>query len=78
VGVRSGSVLFVGRRDKNKYVGKAHVFSKRCGAVAFDVTGDVSADQREVTVSGKRPRLNNQCRPDSFEDETLVFTYHGP
>src|SRR5437762_1384336 len=50
VGVGPGTVLFKGVRNGSKYSGTAYVFSKRCGAQPYQVSGDVSADDREVDL----------------------------
>jgi hypothetical protein len=78
VGVKEGTLFFEGTRSGNSYVGKAYVFSKYCGALAYDVTGTVSADQREVVLSGKTPRRNATCQVLNYSEDTSVFTFREP
>jgi hypothetical protein len=75
VGVQPGTLLFDGRRDENRYSGTAYVFSKFCGALAYAVSGPVSPDQRSVTMYGKAPTLDSNCRVVGYRDDVLVFTF---
>jgi len=77
VGVKSGTILFSGKRQGNTYSGLAYIFSKNCGSTAFEVTGVVSEDQRQVTMYGKLPRKNDNCEIVGLGDITMLFTYHG-
>ena len=78
LGVRSGTLLFNGRRSDNQYSGMAYVFSRTCGALSYPVVGPVSADQRTVTMYGKAPVLNASCRVVGHRDDVLVFSFSAP
>ena len=77
VGISSGTLLFSGTKSDNFYSGTAYVFSPRCGARPYAVSGPVSDDQRQVTMYGKAPIPNSNCRIGSYRDDTLVFTFVG-
>lgn len=71
--VQPGTVLFVGKRVGNSYHGTAHVFSQRCGARGYAVSGPVSQDQRSVAMHGRRPQLDSSCRIAGYADDSLFF-----
>ncbi len=73
LGVAAGDVLFDGRRDGNRYSGKAYVYTKRCRAKAFDVSGDVEEGERRVVVTGRVPVLSRDCQIANRRDMRLVF-----
>ena len=76
-GVTSGTLLFDGRKQGDRYIGTARRFSKHCpdSPLTYSVAGPVSRDQRRVTVRGSRPAFD-RCTPDGrYVDDTLVFTY---
>lgn len=75
-GVRTGTVLFEGRRIGDEYVGTARVFSRNCGWLEYRVSG-VVPNERTVILYGKRERYNSQtCRPTgSVAHDKLVFNY---
>src|SRR5262245_56047290 len=72
------TVLFNGKRSGLTYQGTAYVFSAKCGAVAYSVTGDVSADERTVTLSGQSPILDANCTRTGYLNNVLTFTFKGP
>lgn len=76
VGVSRGTLLFQGRKAGNSYSGTAYVFSQ-CGAQSYKVTGPVSDDQRQVTLVGRAPMLDGNCRVTRYRDDILVFSYQG-
>ena len=78
-GARSGSLLFSGRRSGNRYEGTAYVFAGRCGAFSYSVTGDVSNGDRTVTISGRRPRVDESTCQVSGGGEyiSLQFNYRS-
>lgn len=75
-GVRRGAVLFDGVRDGKKYRGKAYAFSPNCDPVAYDAQGDISDDDRAVTITGRAPKLSVACRVFAYQDETLNLAFH--
>jgi hypothetical protein len=78
VGVRSGTLLFDGRRADNQYSGAAYVFSRTCGALPYTVAGPVSLDQRTVTMYGKAPVVNSNCGVIGHRDDVLIFSLFAP
>jgi hypothetical protein len=75
VGVRPGTVLFEGQKDGNQYTGTAYIFPPNCPSVAYDVSGPVSPDDRQVTMFGQAPRVDSRCRIFGYRDDVLVFSY---
>ena len=73
-GVGQGTVLFRGIRDGSSYSGTAYVFSSRCGALGYQVAGQLSGDERQIELFGSAPtRLDNSCRPRAYRQDKLVF-----
>jgi hypothetical protein len=75
VGVTTGTLLFDGHKTGNQYVGKAYVFSRACGAIAYDVAGPISADQRTVTLRGNAPQVDSRCQVVGYRDDILIFNF---
>jgi hypothetical protein len=76
VGITKGTLLFKGTKSGNAYSGTAYVFSK-CGASSYQVSGPVSDDQRQVTLFGRAPAVDSNCRIANYRDDTLVFSFQG-
>ena len=75
-GVMSGTVRFKGARAGNTYLGTAFVFSRRCGAHPFRVTGTVSKDEREITMYGNAPAgFDAACRPVVYRKDGVHFSF---
>ena len=75
-GVRKGTTLFEGTKSGETYEGTAYVFSQRCGAIAYSVSGTVSTDSRQVILTGQAPsRLDSNCQPTAYRDDVLQFDY---
>jgi hypothetical protein len=72
-GVLAGTLLFDGQRTRNQYSGTAFIFSGACGAVGYPVSGQVSADDRHVTLNGNAPRLDAYCRVIGSRPDVLMF-----
>jgi hypothetical protein len=72
-GVTAGTVLFRGNRRGNSYMGTAYVFSARCGALPYPVTGLVSSDDRQVVLRGTAPQVDANCRVAAVRDDVLTF-----
>lgn len=77
VGVTPGTLLFSGRRSGKSYSGTAYIFNKRCGPVAYQVSGMVSDDDRQVTMEGQAPSVGDNCKVISTKPDTLIFSYEG-
>lgn len=78
-GVESGSVLFYGHKNGNKYFGTSTVFSKNCYYnLAYKVSGNVYSGPKVVLIGRHRKynTSNGNCIPtDSIVTDKLVFTY---
>jgi hypothetical protein len=77
-GVAEGSVLFEGYRKGYEYGGTARIFSRRCGAVGFPVSGSVGSDEESLVLYGRAPRLNQACQVIGWRDEWLSFQFMRP
>lgn len=75
-GARKGTLLFKGKKTGNFYSGTAYVFSQY-GPTAYDVSGPISDDQRQVTLSGRAPIKGSRCQVSSYRNDTLVFKFEG-
>lgn len=76
-GARPGDVVFEGNRNRMTYSGTAYIFSKRCGRVAYPVSGKVAADQKAVVMIGRAPRLDRNCNVKSYRRDRLSFELIG-
>jgi hypothetical protein len=74
-GVTSGALLFSGQRSGKTYSGTAYIFNKRCGPIAYQVSGNVSDDDRQVTMEGQAPRVGANCQVVTTKPDTLIFSY---
>jgi hypothetical protein len=73
--VSNGTLLFNGRKYGDRYSGTAYVFSTNCHARGYAVSGPITGDERIVTLYGKAPRVDSNCRVIGYRDDVLVFTY---
>ena len=74
VGVRSGTLYFEGQQAGRTYRGRAHVFSKVCGAISYPVAGEVSEDNRTISFGGQAPLVDERCRVVSLQAVTTELT----
>jgi len=77
-GVRPGAILFDGRRTGRRYSGTAYAFAPLCAAVPYTVAGPVSLDQRTVTLSGRRPGRDRNCRVIGYLDSGFQILLFRP
>jgi TPR repeat protein len=77
VGVKRGTLAFDGKRQENKYTGSAYVFSKACGALAYQVNGIVSDDQRSIRFSGMVPGRTGGCNDVTTTAETFEIDWRA-
>lgn len=74
-GARPGTLLFEGTRDGAIYSGVAYIFAKGCEPAPYAVAGEVSADDRRITMTGTAPRLAKDCSVTGTREDTLVFSF---
>ena len=74
--VKSEPVLFSGSTDNKTYEGLARHYSSRCGSQLFDARGHISADFKNVSISGRRKVFNGPTDCSfSFATVALQFSY---
>ena len=78
VGVRSGTLYFEGQQAGRTYRGHAHVFSKVCGAISYPVAGEVSEDNRTISLRGQAPLVDESCRVVILQAVTAELTTLRP
>lgn len=76
-GVNRGTLLFKGGFAGQSYKGQAYLFSRRCGPIAYEVSGKVSDDFTRVDLTGQRPVRDENCRRISTKPDHLVFEYRS-
>ncbi|MGD9920719.1 MAG: hypothetical protein AB7V13_04615, partial [Pseudorhodoplanes sp.] len=70
------SLVFSGSRSGSRYQGTAYVHTSRCGSFPCGVTGQVSNGDRRVTISGRRPNVNEStCKVSGHSNTSLQFDY---
>jgi hypothetical protein len=72
---KRSSLFFSGQKEGNHYSGVAYASTANCKPRGFQVSGDVSADEKQVTLRGKRPILDSSCKVTSYSEEPLVLTF---
>jgi len=77
-GVEPGTLLFSGKRSGKSYSGTAYVFTKSCGVKPYQVSGPISENDEQVTMTGQAPRVDSNCQITGYRDDTLVFTLRKP
>jgi hypothetical protein len=73
-GVRRGTILFKGREHGEGLAGTAYRFSKRCGALPYEVSGEFEADGSLVLAGDGARGLDRSCTVTQTEHYTLEFT----
>jgi hypothetical protein len=76
-GVNAGTVLFNGKQIDDRLVGTAYRFSKKCGAIGYEVAGFLKANAQTLTLTGRSPQRNATCRIVGYHDDVLVFNDRG-
>ena len=72
-GVKTGTLLFSGTRDGNAITGTGYVFSRRCGALPYPVSG-VAVDAGTFRLYGSSPiALDANCRPLKYLHDVNEF-----
>jgi len=73
IGVKRGTLFFVGQQKGRAYRGSAIAFSRRCGAFPYSVRGETSQDNQTIVMRGKAPNLDGTCRLKSTWEATLTL-----
>jgi hypothetical protein len=77
-GAKAGSLRFDGQISGNVYTGTAFSYSDKCGRSSFTVSGEIENNNNvRVTLSGRSPRLDGDCREIGIADQKLVFDFVG-
>jgi hypothetical protein len=74
-GVRSGTLLFSGTVHGNTYEGVAYLFSARCGARPYRVSGPVQETGGRVMMTGAATIINASCNAVRTINDVLTFDY---
>ena len=74
VGVSTGTTLFEGFQIGNEYSGTAYIFNLKCGPQAYFVEGTVADGGKTITMRGKAPVRNSDCKIQRYRQDTLVFS----
>jgi hypothetical protein len=77
-GVRKSTVYFDGELEGKSLRGTAHAFFPNCAPIGYPVTGELSADGRQITLRGKTPQADAQCQVIGQRDREITLVYRGP
>jgi hypothetical protein len=72
-GVTPGTPLFVGESIGNQFVGRAFVFSSKCGRFPYGVRGSKLDDSRRLILRGRKPAVGNDCKVRGSTPHSLTF-----
>lgn len=76
-GVTEGTLLFDGFEQQDGAIsGEARVFSSRCGAMTYSVSGSKNS-AGTIVLRGSAPVRNNRCDVTRYRSDRLVFTLLG-
>ena len=79
-GAYDGTEFFRGTMARGRdqtITGNAHIFSAKCGAIPYRVSGEMNRAGTLLTLSGDAPVLDDNCRVRSYRDNSnaeLVFS----
>lgn len=72
-GARPGSLLFRGQADNGQYAGTAYIFNPHCGAISFQVKGQVLDNDERIMLTGQAPQVGRNCRTNGSYTNNLEF-----
>lgn len=75
LGIRKGSLLFVGKKNGNSYAGAAYSYAPPCEPKKFQVKGEIADDEKQVVLRGRAPELGTGCKAVGYRDEVLLFKF---
>ena len=70
-GVRSGTLWFEGQEAGRTYRGYAYRVFKACPAIRYPVTGEVSEDNRTISLRGQAPTSDSSCSHGQPQEVTF-------
>ncbi|TPL53095.1 M23 family metallopeptidase [Mesorhizobium sp. B2-4-4] len=73
--VKPGDQIFVGKKDGDRYVGRARVLGDGCGSDEFDVSGPVTEGGLKVEISGTRLKQGAACSAPGNGAVTMHFDF---
>ncbi len=75
-GVRKGTVFFVGEQEGRSYRGTAHAFYQGCAPLPYQVEGEISENNRHLSLKGKLPQVDGSCNVQSYKDDIIELKQH--
>lgn len=73
-GAQAGQFLLQIERDGQSFSGIAYAFRPGCAPESYEVSGSISADEKVLTLKGRAPTRDTNCRIVAFSDRTLVVS----
>lgn len=73
-----GTLFFEGRKDGDRYIGKATVFAPGCSPQAYDVEGPVEDGGKRIVLRGSRPELGADCSVKETKPDRIVVLFQKP
>jgi hypothetical protein len=73
VGVRTGTMLFLGTKDGDKIEGSAWMFHPLCGPLRYEVEGQYFNNGSRVVLTGLSPRVSSNCELIGQVPDVLRF-----
>jgi hypothetical protein len=73
VGARPGSLLFRGQVDNGQFSGTAYLFNPHCGAIPFQVKGQILDNDERIMLTGQVPQVGRNCRTYGSHTSNLEF-----
>jgi hypothetical protein len=76
-GVQAGTVFFAGKQSGKSYEGTAHRFGRGCPPKPYPVAGELSDDGLTITLRGRTPQLDANCRTVGALDRSIKLLAEG-
>ncbi|WP_052712436.1 M23 family metallopeptidase [Sinorhizobium meliloti] len=74
-GVKAGDRVFIGRKEGERYAGRARVWGDGCGNAEFDASGPILDGGKKVELSGTRIKQGASCTLSGSEQVTMRFEF---
>jgi hypothetical protein len=72
-GAHPGSLLFRGQVNNGQYLGTAYIFNLHCGLIPFEVKGPILDNDERIMLTGRAPRVGQNCRAYGTYTSNLEF-----